>query len=94
MAASAMPTVAPQPPSGSEIPGFTLMPDCEHHSQIAVHTVKNDIAAVPEGDQPFPELRVHLVGRAPDARMRGHDLHSFADRAHGTGRRIRVLGCK
>lgn len=70
------------------------MPDCEHNSQIAVYTVKNNIAVVPEGNQPFPELRVHLVGRAPDARMSCHDLHPLTDRAHSTGRCFRALWCK
>lgn len=76
---------------GLIIPGFALMPDCQNNGQIIIDTVKNDIAAIPERDQPFPKSRLHLVGRTTDSRMRGHDLHPLADCAHGTGCRFKVL---
>ena len=67
------------------------MPDRQHCGPVTVHPVEDGIAAVSKRDQPLPECRVHLVGRSAYARMRRHNLHSFPDRPHSTGRCGRVL---
>ena len=75
----------------SGIPSFFLVPDRQHRGPVTVHPVEDGIAAVSKRDQPLPECRVHLVGRSAYARMRRHNLHSFPDRPHSTGRCDRVL---
>ena len=58
---------------------FASMADCEQHDLVPVEQIQDNIGAMPDGNDPFPELRRHLRRRASNLRMSGKFADSCAD---------------
>lgn len=67
------------------------MADGQDYGLLAIKSVKRNVAAASEGDDPFPEFRRHMFSGAASCRLvcEGFDMRS--DGLHGFGRCRRVL---
>lgn len=67
------------------------MPDGEDHDKRIFEPIKDDITAGPEWDQPFPEFGVHVLHRAPGARLPFEGLHAGAYRFYCPSRGVGIV---
>lgn len=68
------------------------MPDCEDRHRSLVNAISNDVAAVTEVDNPFPELLRKLVNHSPEARVCTKYSYALTDSLTGSTRSLSVLG--
>ncbi len=61
------------------------MADGEENDFFSVKAIQNDVRALSELNHPFTELWRQFINWAPDLRMTGQDLHTFA---HGLDRTL------
>lgn len=76
----------------SGISSFFLMPDREDRHRSLINTISNDVAAVTEVDNPFPELLRKIVNHSPEAGVGTKYSHALTDSLTGPTRSISALG--
>jgi hypothetical protein len=70
------------------------MPNGQYRDADSINAIARNVAAVPEVDQPFPELVGHVFDVTAYHWLEPEHLDSLSDGLHGAFGSIRVFGCK
>jgi hypothetical protein len=73
------------------VTGFASVSYRQNGYGLAVIAIERQITALTERDEPFSELRWHLIDWPPDLGVPGKRLRALTNGAHGSPCRIGIL---